>query len=110
MWSVLVSSPPKNLAVVDHAADRDAAEADAVIAALAADQPGLEPLARDVPVARAIFSAVSAASEPEPAKKTWSRSPGASAAIRAAAAKTFGWPWKAGGVIELACLRLDRPG
>ena len=41
---------PKNLAVVDDAADRNAAEADAVIAALAADQAGALALAADVVV------------------------------------------------------------
>ena len=40
----------EELAVGDDAADRDAAEADAVIAALAADQPGLGALAEHVPV------------------------------------------------------------
>jgi hypothetical protein len=40
----------EELAVVDDAADRDAAEADAVIAALAPDQPRLLALAGDVPV------------------------------------------------------------
>ena len=38
----------EELAVVDDAADRDAAEADAVIAALAADQAGARPCAADV--------------------------------------------------------------
>ena len=40
----------EELAVVDDAADRDAAEADAVIAALAADQARAAALAGDVPV------------------------------------------------------------
>ena len=40
----------EELAVVDDAADRDAAEADAVIAALAADEARALPLARHVPV------------------------------------------------------------
>jgi hypothetical protein len=44
MWSTPVSIVPKVLAVVDDAADRDAAEADAVIAALAPDQAGARPL------------------------------------------------------------------
>ena len=38
-WSTPASSAPKTLRLFDDAADRDAAEADAVIAALAADQP-----------------------------------------------------------------------
>ncbi|MNL73578.1 hypothetical protein D3C87_1990570 [compost metagenome] len=40
----------EELAVVRHAADGDAAEADAMIAALAADQAGLGCLAADVPI------------------------------------------------------------
>ncbi len=45
----------------------------------------------------AIFNAVSTASEPEFEKKTWSRSPGASAAMRDATAKALGCPnWNVG--------------
>ncbi len=55
------------------------------------------PWRRTLLYAMAIFSAVSTASEPELAKNTWSRSPGASAAMRDATEKAFGWPnWKAG--------------
>src|SRR5262249_7907067 len=38
----------EEFAVIDHAADRDAAEADAVIAALAPDQTGARTLAADI--------------------------------------------------------------
>src|SRR5262249_4331268 len=38
----------EEFAVIDHAADRDAAEADAVIAALAPDQTGARALAADI--------------------------------------------------------------
>ena len=45
----------------------------------------------------AILSAVSTASDPELAKKTVSRSPGASAPMREASSNAFGWPiWKVG--------------
>ena len=40
MWSTPVSRRAEHLAVAGNAADRDAAEVDAVVAALAADQPG----------------------------------------------------------------------
>ena len=67
----------EELAVGDDAADRDAAEADAVIAALAADQALTRALALAPGDRRcAILSAVSTDSEPELVKKTWSRSPG----------------------------------
>ena len=46
-WSTPGSCAPKNLRLFDHAADRDAAEADAVIAALAADQPRARAFAAD---------------------------------------------------------------
>jgi hypothetical protein len=63
---------PKVLAVGDDAADRNAAEADAVIAALAADQPGAPALAAHLVIGERDLQRGIDASEPELAKNTWS--------------------------------------
>jgi hypothetical protein len=61
---------PVQLAVGRHAADRDAAVVDAVVALLAPDQARLAALALQAPVGARHFSAVSAASEPLAVKNT----------------------------------------
>ena len=87
----------EQLAVGDDAADRDAAEADAVIAALAADQPLPGALAPGAVVGQRDLQRGVDASEPELVKKTWSRSPGIRLIRRDASSNAAGWPiWKAG--------------
>src|SRR5512135_1090464 len=75
----------EHLAVGGDSPHGDAAEAHAVVAALAPDE------------ARAIFNALSTASDPELQKKTWSSEAGAIFAMRSASAKASGWPiWNGG--------------
>jgi hypothetical protein len=58
-------------------------------AALAPDQPLAGSFATEVVISDGDFST---ASDPELVKNTWSKSPGASAAIRLAKANAFGCP------------------
>jgi hypothetical protein len=87
----------EHLAIRRDAADRDAAEAHAVIGALAADEArALRFALRAMPRERDL-EAVSTASEPELQKKTWSSLPGASSTTRFASSNASGCPiWKAG--------------
>jgi hypothetical protein len=95
MWSTPASSVPKILRLPDDAADRDAAEADAVIAALAADQ------ARAVPCpsrgGRRARSSARCRPLPNPnCEEDVVERRRAPCGERAASSNALGWPiWKA---------------
>ncbi len=80
------------LAVGRDPADRDAAEADAVIAALAADQPGLGPLASGAVVGQGDLKRGVDRLDPLLVKKMRSSPFGVICARREANWKASGWP------------------
>ena len=85
-------------AVIDDAADRSAAEADAVIAALAADQAGAGALAAESGDRRARSSARYRRPPSRNCRRTRGRGPsGARSAMRLASSKAWGMPnWNGG--------------
>ena len=87
----------EHLAVVDDAAHSRAAEADAMIAALPADQAGARALALGLMVGQRDLERGVGGLRSGIQKKTWSRPLGASSAIRLASSKACGMPnWNGG--------------
>ena len=100
----------EHLAVADDAADRDAAEADAVIAALAADQARARGLARARCDRRARSSARCRPLPSPNCRRTRGRGrPARAPRCGSRARRPCGWPnWNAGAIVELGRLLLDR--
>jgi len=87
----------EHLAVIDDAAHRGTAEADAMITALAADQAGAGALALGLVIGQRDLQRGVGGLEPELQKNTWSRPAGARSAMRLASSKACGMPnWNGG--------------